>query len=71
MRNIKTSQVLNQIIGYIRIVSENSLIDFNSDRSQFLQNELTDAIIDFLSNINKKYKLLDRNIKTTLLGLTF
>ena len=54
MKNIKTSQVLNQMIGFIKIISNDSKINFNSDRSQFLQNELTDSIKDFLSNINKK-----------------
>jgi len=54
MRNIKTTQVLNQMIGFIRILSKNSLVDFNSDRSQFLQNEKTDNIKDFIYKINKK-----------------
>jgi len=68
MRNIKTSQVLNQMIGYIRIISENSLIDFNSDRSQFLQNELTDSIISFLYNINKKIQEIGSENKYHLVG---
>ncbi|GHV91572.1 hypothetical protein AGMMS50268_20750 [Spirochaetia bacterium] len=53
MRNIKTGQVLNQMIGFIKIISKNPAIDFNSDRSQFLQNQLTDSIKDFLYEINK------------------
>ena len=68
MRNIKTSQVLNQMIGYIRITSENPLIDFNSDRTQFLQNELTDSLVDFLSNINKKIQEIGSANKFHLVG---
>ncbi|MCL2704701.1 MAG: ATP-binding protein [Spirochaetaceae bacterium] len=68
MRNIKTSQVMNQMIGFIRILSENTLIDFNSDRSQFLQNELTDSIIDFLYNINKKIQEIGSKNKQHLVG---
>nr|WP_320146311.1 ATP-binding protein [uncultured Anaeromusa sp.] len=53
MKNIKTQFVLNQMIGYIRIISDDENINFNSDRSQFLQNELTDSINSFLAEINK------------------
>ncbi|MDR0506684.1 MAG: ATP-binding protein [Dysgonamonadaceae bacterium] len=53
MKNIKTDLVLNQMIGYININSENQSIDFNSDRSQFLQNEVTDSIVEFLKKINR------------------
>ncbi|QIB68350.1 hypothetical protein Ami103574_03035 [Aminipila butyrica] len=75
MKNIKTSDVLNQMIGSIRIFSSSSSLSFNSDRSQFLQNPLTDGIKEFLYNINKtiqtlgsQYKkyLLDFDILTTL-----
>ena len=68
MRNIKTSQVLNQMIGYIKILSENTLIDFNSDRSQFLQNELTDSLNNFLLNINKKIQEIGSENKYHLVG---
>jgi enamine deaminase RidA (YjgF/YER057c/UK114 family) len=52
LKNYKTALVLNQMIGYIKITSSNSMIAFNSDRSQFLQNQLTDEIKAFLRNIN-------------------
>ena len=54
MKNIKTTSVLNQMIGYVKITSSDPLITFNSDRSQFQQNELTDSISDFLTGLNKK-----------------
>jgi hypothetical protein len=71
MRNIKTSQVLNQMIGFIRLTSKNKRIDFNSDRSQFLQNELTDNIKDFLLDINKKIQELGSKMKDYLIRLDF
>ena len=52
MRAIKTSKALPQMIGFINIISDDSMMDFNSDRTQFLQNQLTDEITLFLSNIN-------------------
>lgn len=63
MKNIKTSNVLNQMIGYIRIISNDEDVNFNSDRTQFLQNELTDGIIQFLKDINKKIQLIGSSYK--------
>lgn len=63
MKNIKTSNVLNQMIGYIRIISDDGDVNFNSDRTQFLQNELTDEIIQFLKDINKKIQLIGSGYK--------
>ncbi len=63
MKNIKTSNVLNQMIGYISIISDDEDINFNSDRTQFLQNELTDEILQFLKEINKKIQLIGSNYK--------
>lgn len=53
MRNIKNIWVLSQMIGYIRITSNNPQLNFNSDRTQFLQNPLTDNIIILLEELNK------------------
>lgn len=53
MKNIKTDLVLNQMIGRIEIISSDKELNFNSDRSQFLQNELTDEIKYVLQEINK------------------
>lgn len=58
MRNIKTDQTLNQMIGKISIISDDSDINFNSDRSQFLQNELTDEIKQILQEINKRIQVV-------------
>lgn len=71
MKNIKTTQVLNQMIGFIRIISNNSMINFNSDRSQFLQNELTDWIKQFLLEINKEIQITGSQNKKYLMGFDF
>jgi hypothetical protein len=71
MRNIRTTQVLNQMIGFIRIISKNPSIDFNSDRSQFLQNELTDSIKQFLYDINRKIQEIGSKKKNYLMNFDF
>lgn len=67
MKNIKTTQVLNQMIGFVRIVSGDSMINFNSDRTQFLQNELTDSIRVFLSDVNKQIQVIGSQNKKYLM----
>jgi len=71
MKNIKTSYVLNQMVGFIKITSTNPMINFNSDRSQFLQNEITDEIREFLTNINKQIQILGSNNKKYLANRDF
>lgn len=48
----KYSEILPQIIGYINIVTDDKEMGFNSDRTQFIQNGLTENIREFLSNLN-------------------
>lgn len=70
-KNIKSGSSLNQMIGYIKITSSNNMISFNSDRTQFLQNELTDDIITFLSNINKEIQKYGAKYRKHLVDLDF
>ncbi|HOA81241.1 MAG TPA: ATP-binding protein [Defluviitaleaceae bacterium] len=67
MKNIKTSDVLNQMIGSIRIFSNSKLLSFNSDRTQFLQNVFTDNIKEFLQGINKTIQIIGSKYKKHLL----
>ncbi len=53
MRQVKSSSVLGQMIGYVRITSSDKSMNFNSDRTQFLQNQLTDNVTQFLVDLNK------------------
>ena len=53
-RRKKSSESLPQMIGLIKIYSDNSLLDFNSDRTNLIENSFTEEIKEFLENINKK-----------------
>jgi len=66
MNHKKFGKILSQIIGYISIISDNKLIDFNSDRTKFVQNELTDKIINFLTNLNSQVQETGSIIKNEL-----
>lgn len=71
MRQIKSSSVLAQMIGYVRITSSDILLNFNSDRTQFLQNPLTDKIEQFLLDINKLIQEVGSEYKNCLPDLDF
>ena len=53
MARKRSSLVLRQLVGYISIKSSSPLMQFNSDRTQFSQNRLTDEITDFIKNLNE------------------
>ena len=53
-RSKKSSESLPQMIGLIKIYSDNSLLDFNSDRTNLIENSFTEEIKEFLENINKE-----------------
>lgn len=63
MQTIKKAYVLPQMIGFININSANSMMNFNSDRTQFLQNQLTDEIAAFLSDFNKAIQEIGSKLK--------
>lgn len=71
MKNIKSGLSLNQMIGYIKIISSDNRISFNSDRTQFLQNELTDDIIRFLKDINETIQRNGSKYRKHLVDLDF
>lgn len=62
----KYSDVLKQLIGYISIKSSDSSIQFNSDRTQFSQSELTDDIANFIEKINEKIQIIGSSLKNEL-----
>ncbi len=53
-RGRKTSEAIPQIIGEIKIESDNKLLLFNSNRTEFIENPFTNSIKDFLEKINIK-----------------
>lgn len=71
MKNIRTKYVLNQMIGFIRVNTENKNLNFNSDRTKFLQNELSDEIVKFLKDINKEIQTEGSKMKKWLMDFDF
>ena len=62
----KYSEVLKQLIGYISIKSSDSSIQFNSDRTQFSQSELTDEIAHFIEKLNEEIERIGASLKNEL-----
>lgn len=52
MKTVKYGYDLHQMIGFVNIYSDDPQIQFNSDRTRFAQNLLTDEIIKFLKELN-------------------
>lgn len=52
-RQKKSGESLPQLIGYIKIISSHTQLEFNSDRTQFVQNQLTLNIENTLKELNK------------------
>ena len=59
----KFSDIFKQLIGFISIKSDDGELDFNSDRTQFSQNVLTDDILQFIEKINLKIQLVGSSLK--------
>jgi hypothetical protein len=53
LRKKKSTESLPQMIGKICLTSQSKEIDFNSDRTSFVENELTRNIAKNLTNLNK------------------
>lgn len=71
MKTIKTGDMLNQMIGYINIYSNSTLLQFNSDRTKFAQNSFTDNIIAFLKEINIFIQKTGSSMKQFLVDYNF
>ena len=69
MTTKKYSEVLKQLIGYISIKSSDSSIQFNSDRTQFAQSELTDEITRFIEKLNEETQKIGSSLKNELRDL--
>ncbi len=68
-RSSQSARSLPQMIGFVNIFSE--AIEFNSDRTQFLQDQLTDQIKNFLFEINGKIQDIGSEEKKRLLDIDF
>ncbi|MDP5885716.1 ATP-binding protein [Streptococcus mutans] len=69
MTTKKYSEVLKQLIGYISVKSSDPSIQFNSDRTQFAQSELTDEISRFIEKLNEETQKIGSSLKNELRDL--
>lgn len=66
MASKRSSLVLRQLVGYISIKSNSPLMQFNSDRTQFSQNRLTDEITDFIKNLNEEIQRTGSSLRSEI-----
>ena len=69
LSNTQTALVLRQIIGFINIIPDPKFIDFNSDRTNLLDNEYTQILTNFLLEINKCIQIKGSNFKKSNLDI--
>jgi len=69
LSNTQTALVLRQIIGFINIIPDPKFIDFNSDRTNLLDNEYTQILTNFLLEINKCIQIKGSNFKKNNLDI--
>jgi hypothetical protein len=69
LSNTQTALVLRQIIGFINIIPDPKFIDFNSDRTNLLDNEYTQILTKFLLEINKCIQIKGSNFKKNNLDI--
>lgn len=63
LRRKKASSTLPQQIGFINIISNSEYMSFNSDRTNFSQNQLTDCIKNDIMSINKEIQEKGASLK--------
>ena len=66
LRYSQSAKSLPQMIGYVEILSNDSNIQFNSDRTQFQENDLTESIRSTLEALNKQIQKSGSDFKTAL-----
>ncbi|ENX18140.1 hypothetical protein F895_00209 [Acinetobacter sp. CIP 64.2] len=59
----RSAESMPQMIGYVRVYSSNKDLDFNSDRTNFVENELTRKIKNDLMNLNRKIQEIASSLK--------
>ena len=65
-RKKRSGDALPQLIGYIKIISSHSQMEFNSDRTNFVQNKLTSNIEYKLKELNENIQKIGSEIKNNL-----
>lgn len=62
-RSRRSESSLPQMIGFVNVVSQSQFFEFNSDRTNFVENEVTLALANDLEEINKKIQSIGSEIK--------
>lgn len=71
LRSVKSSKALPQITGKICVNSDSKDMQFNSDRSKFQQNSLTDSIAETLGLLNRTIQIEGARYKKAILNGDF
>ena len=66
VRKQKSKYALPQIIGYAKLICSDSQLDFNSDRTNLIQNALTDTIQKHLETLYMNIQIKGSEIKQSL-----
>jgi hypothetical protein len=69
-RHSKNTFTMPQLTGFIKIYSDDELLGFNSDRTHFIENNLTMKIRDTLRDLNLKIQKFAAERKKYLNGLS-
>lgn len=64
-RKKRSSESMPQMTGYVRVYCSNQSLDFNSDRTNFVETEITKSIINDLYNLNSFIQKKASSIKNT------
>lgn len=59
----RSGESMPQMTGYVRVYSSSGELDFNSDRTNFVENDLTRAIKEDLVNLNRRIQEIASNLK--------
>ena len=62
-RSAKSGKSMPQMTGYVRVYSSHKEIEFNSDRTNFVESNLTNKILTDIAALNKKIQSIASELK--------
>lgn len=62
-RSVRSQSSLPQMIGYVSVESESQYFEFNSDRTNFVENEVTSLLKEDIVALNKKIQAVGAELK--------
>lgn len=63
-RSRRSKSALPQMIGYVKVYSSSEYFEFNSDRTNFVENPVTSALMSDLLNLNEKIQAAGSDLKS-------